>query len=259
MSGSAAATGRGDQRCAEPCMGTVFSFDIRSPEVAPHSLAEVIDWLHTMDAMFSTYRPDSEICRLDRGELALEQCSPEVHEVLALCADATEVSGGYFSTQIHGRLDPSGMVKGWAVEKASTMLRAAGSTAHAINGGGDIQLAGDAAPGRPWSVGIADPFHRGRIAATVSGTGIAIATSSTAERGAHIINPLAGAPATTLASITLTGDDITTVDAYATAALAMDEEARNWIEAQPGIEAFAITAAGKTWQTPRFPARQPQD
>lgn len=237
-------------------MGTVFSFDVRNPGVDPGVLQVVIDWLHAMDAMFSTYRADSEISRLDRGDLPLAQCSPEVHEVLALCADATEASGGYFTTRINGSLDPSGMVKGWAIEKASSMLCEAGSTAHAINGGGDIQLAGDAAPGRPWSVGITDPFRHGVLAATVSGTGLAIATSSTAERGTHITNPVTGRPALALASITLTGEHLTMVDAYATAALAMGEEALKWIEARPGIEAFAITATGETWQTPRFPANR---
>jgi thiamine biosynthesis lipoprotein len=234
-------------------MGTVFSFDIRTPGVDPRALQRVIDWLHAVDARFSTYRADSEIRRLDRGELTLEQCSPDVRRVLDLCAVAAESSGGYFSTTIDGKLDPSGMVKGWAIEQASSMLREAGSTAHAVNGGGDIQLAGDAAPGRPWTVGIADPFRRGALAATVSGTGLAIATSSTAERGAHIINPGTGEPAVALASITLTGEHLTIIDAYATAALAMGEEARAWIESLTGVEAFAITATGKTWQTPHFP------
>ncbi len=237
-------------------MGTVFSFDIRNPGVDPGVLQDVIDWLHAMDAMFSTYRADSEIRRLDRGDLSLAQCSAEVHEVLALCAETAEVSVGYFTTRINGNLDPSGIVKGWAIEKASSMLREAGSTAHAINGGGDIQLAGDAAPGRPWSVGIADPLHHGALATTVSGTEMAIATSSTAERGAHVINPLTGTPAVALASITLTGEHLSTVDAYATAALAMGEEAQSWIKARPGIEAFAITATGKTWQTAHFPANR---
>jgi thiamine biosynthesis lipoprotein len=235
-------------------MGTVFSFDIRAPGVSAQALQGVVNWLHRMDAMFSTYRPESEISRLGRGELRLEDCSPEVREVLELCAQAGRDSGGYFTARLPGGLNPSGMVKGWAVERASTMLQAAGSTAHAVNGGGDIQLVGQPESGRPWTIGIADPFRRSALATTVTGTDMAVATSSTAERGQHIIDPTSGRPATALASITLTGEHLTTVDAYATAALAMGDRARSWVNGLSGIEAFAITATGERWQTPHFPA-----
>ncbi|MDQ0275962.1 thiamine biosynthesis lipoprotein [Arthrobacter silviterrae] len=234
-------------------MGTVFSFDISAPGVSAHALQGVVDWLHRMDAMFSTYRPDSEISRLDRGSLQLGECSPEVHEVLELCEQASRDSGGYFTARLPGGLDPSGMVKGWAVERASTMLQAAGSTAHAVNGGGDIQLLGKPQDGRPWTIGIADPFRRTALATTVAGTDMAVATSSTAERGQHIIDPTSGLPATALASITVTGRNLTTVDAYATAALAMGDKAKSWISGLSGVEAFAITATGERWQTPNFP------
>ncbi|NVN00682.1 FAD:protein FMN transferase [Arthrobacter sp. SDTb3-6] len=235
-------------------MGTVFSFDIRAPGVSPNLLQAVVDWLHRMDALFSTYRRDSEICRLDRGSLRLEDCRAEVREVLKLCEQAGRDSGGYFSARLPGGLDPSGMVKGWAIERASDMLRDGGSTSHALNGGGDIQLLGRPDPGRPWTIGIADPFRRGALAATITGTDMAIATSSTAERGLHVINPNSGEPASTLASITLVGEHLTTVDAYATAALAMGDRARAWVTRLPGIEAFAVTAAGESWRTPNFPA-----
>jgi thiamine biosynthesis lipoprotein len=242
-------------------MGTVFSFDIRGKGVPPTALEEAIRWLHRMDAMFSTYRPDSEISRLDRGEITVSHCPPEVREVLSLAADAKGRSGGYFSTTIDGHLDPSGMVKGWAIEKASSILRCAGSTAHAVNGGGDIQATGLPAPGRPWSIGVASPFQPRTLVGTVTGplTGadFAVATSSTAERGPHVLDPLTGRPATTLASITLVGERLAVVDAYATAALAMGAAARDWIDQLTGIEAFAVTAEGRSWHTSRFPLLRP--
>ncbi|MCZ2404217.1 FAD:protein FMN transferase [Paenarthrobacter sp. Z7-10] len=242
-------------------MGTVFSFDIRGAGVPLTALEEAIRWLHRMDAMFSTYRADSEISRMDRGEIAPSDCSPEVREVLGLAAEAGERSSNYFSTSINGRLDPSGMVKGWAIEKVSIFLRNAGSTVHALNGGGDIQFVGLPAPARPWTIGVASPFQPRTLATTVSGptTGadFAVATSSTAERRLHVVDPFTGRPATTLASITLTGERLTVVDAYATAALAMGEAARDWIEQLPGIEAFAVTADGRSWHTCQFPLHRP--
>lgn len=235
-------------------MGTVFSFDLRGRHVTADALEQVIGWLHRMDAVFSTYRRGSEISRLDRGDLRLVDCSPEVHDVLELCAQVGRESGGYFNPNLPGGPDPSGMVKGWAIERASEMLRAAGSAAHAVNGGGDIRLHGQPEPGRPRTIGIANPFRRAALATTVPGTEMAVATSSTAERGLHVTNPHSGQPATALASITLTGERLTTVDAYATAALAMGEEAKTWVSGLPGIEAFAIIATGGTWQTENFPA-----
>jgi thiamine biosynthesis lipoprotein len=81
----------------------------------------------------------------------------------------------------------------------------------------------------------------------------AVATSGTAERGAHIIDPHTGRPAAGLASLTVTGPSLALADAYATAAVAMGpDRASGWTESLEGYEAFAITDAGETWQTSGF-------
>jgi thiamine biosynthesis lipoprotein len=166
-------------------------------------------------------------------------------------------SGGYFTTSPAGRFDPSGYVKGWAVERAAAIVAGTGSTRHLVNGGGDVQCAGGR-PGpepAPWRVGVADPFRRGRLAVVVEIGDGAVATSGTAERGRHIVNPVAGVPAAGLASITLAGPGLALVDAYATAAFAMGPAlARDWTESLDGYEAYAITEAGETWQTAGFAA-----
>jgi thiamine biosynthesis lipoprotein len=82
----------------------------------------------------------------------------------------------------------------------------------------------------------------------------AVATSGTSERGHHIIDPHTGRPPTALASITLVGEHLTTIDAVATAAFAMGEHARDWTESLPACEAFAVTPDGGTWQTSGFHA-----
>jgi FAD:protein FMN transferase len=237
------------RRHAEPCMGTVFSFDLRPPYPPAGVLEQVLAWLHRMDATFSTYRPDSDISRLGRGEVAVGDCAPEVAEVLGRCDELAEATGGCFSAYAGGVLDPSGLVKGWAVERASAMLRAAGSVRHSVNGGGDIRLAGETEPGRPWRVGIADPLRPGGLAAVVTGRDLAVATSGTAERGAHILDPRTGRPPGGLASVTVVGPSLTLADAYATAAFVMGEEARAWIDGTAGYEAFAVTETGRTWVT----------
>jgi len=194
------------------------------------------------------------VSRFGRGSLALADCAPELAEVLAACAEVSALSGGYFTTCPGGRFDPSGYVKGWAIERAAAMLTAAGSAEHSVNGGGDIQCVGDRGPGQPWRVGIADPLRPGSIALVVTGQDFAVATSGVAERGAHIINPHTGQPAAALASLTVVGARLAATDAYATAAFAMGSAARDWVESLDGYEAFAVTPGGQAWQTSGFRA-----
>ncbi|MDP9094214.1 MAG: FAD:protein FMN transferase [Actinomycetota bacterium] len=239
-------------------MGTVFSFDVRSPGVPQDAIQEAVRWLHWVDRTFSTYQRDSEVSRYGRGECSLEQCAPEVGEILATCTRLADETGGYFSMYAGGVLDPSALVKGWAIERASDLLVSAGSMNHCVNGGGDVQCVGEAAPGQPWRVGIAHPLQPGVLAAVVVGSGLAVATSGTAERGTHVIDPHTGRPANELASITLVGRRLGMTDAYATAAFAMGAAARDWAEGLAGYEAFAVGVDGTTWSTTGWRGPGPQ-
>ena len=108
----------------------------------------------------------------------------------------------------------------------------------------------------PWRVGIADPHRPGRLALVVEVRDCAVATSGTAERGTHIINPHAGRPAAGLASLTVVGPSLALADACATAAFAMGPDlAGDWVKSLQGYEAYAITDDGRTWQTAGFGAR----
>ncbi|MDF6022923.1 FAD:protein FMN transferase [Streptomyces sp. JH34] len=242
-------------RHVEHVMGSVFSFDVRD-EPTPalrRALDEAVIHLHRVDEVFSTYRPDSYISRLGRGEIRREDCPPEVLEVLRLCAHATRVSDGWFSVVPEGTLDPSGLVKGWAVEAASHILHEAGARHICVNGGGDIQLRGPAAPGTPWRIGIAHPLRPGELVTVVTAhDDLAVATSGTAERGAHVFDPHSGRPATGFASLTLVGPRLTLTDSYATAAFARGEGARSWLEGLHGYEALAVTPDGEEWVTTGF-------
>jgi FAD:protein FMN transferase len=248
----------GRLRHAEHVMGTVVSFDV--PDWTGRDagsgavLDRVVQWLHWVDATFSPYREDSDVSRFGRGSLALADCAPELAEVLAACAEISALSGGYFTARPGGRFDPSGYVKGWAIERAAAMLTTAGSAEHSVNGGGDIQCVGDRGPGQPWRVGIADPLRPGSLALVVTGQDFAVATSGVAERGAHIVNPHTGQPAVGLASLTVVGARLSATDAYATAAFAMGPAARDWVESLDGYEAFAVTPGGQVWQTSGFRA-----
>ncbi len=82
---------------------------------------EVFDWLHRVDETFSTYKDGSEISRLRRGELDETDASDDVRWVLRRCRELRDETAGYFDIDAVG-LDPSGYVKGWAVERAAAIL-----------------------------------------------------------------------------------------------------------------------------------------
>lgn len=236
------------QRHVEHCMGTLFSIDVRAPGVDHVAVNDVVTWLHWVDATFSTYRTDSQISRLGRGAITLTECAPEVTEVLERCAELGVETNGYFDCQAGGWLDPSGYVRGWAIERAGDLLIKAGSENHCINGGGDVQCLGAPSDGNDWQIGIADPVRPGEVIATISGSTLAIATSSTAERGRHITDPHTGVRPAVFAGITVVGPTLGVADAYATAAFAMGSDAEHWLVAN-GVSALLVEPDGRTIST----------
>ncbi|MEU9737345.1 FAD:protein FMN transferase [Streptomyces sp. NPDC048002] len=249
-------------RHVEEVMGTVFSFDVRGgdPDAVRAALSEAVAGLHRVDEVFSTYRDDSEISRLGRGELTVAECAPEVAAVLELGEEAARLSDGWFSTSYEGRLDPTGIVKGWAVERAARLLERAGASGVSVNGGGDVQLLGVPGGDRPWRVGVSDPLRPGGLAAVISAAGtseLAVATSGTAERGAHIVDPRTGRSAVTdLVAVTVVAPGVTWADCWATAAFAMgSRDGLRWLESLPDVEALLITAGDEVRCTGGLAAR----
>jgi thiamine biosynthesis lipoprotein len=230
-------------------MGMPIGIDLRDPgiEVEP-----AFDWLRECDAIFSTYREDSDVSRLDRGELLLAECRPEVDEVLTRCLALERETRGAFSVRLAGRLDPSGFVKGWAVAGAAERLIAAGARNFCINAGGDVVARGRAAPDRRWRVGIRHPVDRGRLAGVVALEDLAVATSGEYEQPGHIIDPRTGRPPTGLLSVTIVGPDLGRADAYATAAFAMGAGGPGWTATLAGYDAMCITDDHQVLTTPGF-------
>ena len=243
----------------EHVMGMAVSFDVRDPHITRASLAEVIAWLHHVDATFSTYRDDSEISRFARGEIGMDGLSDEVEGVLLRCVELTGTTAGAFDAFVvpapNGtQLDPSGFVKGWSIEHAARLLESIGATNFCVNAGGDITVRGTATPGTPWRVGVRHPDHADLFALVLELTGpMAIATSATYERGAHIIDPMTNEPTTDIASATVVGRDLGVADAFATAVFVMGEAGVDWIEDHDDYSAYVITHDGRTRWSSRFP------
>lgn len=217
-------------------------------EAAAGVLDEVFAWLRQVDALFSTYRPESEISRLDRGRLEPEAAHRDVRAVLARCEALRGATGGFFDIEAGGRLDPSGFVKGWAVDRAAGILERAGARSFWLNAGGDVLVRG----GGPWRIGIQHPRLRESLACVVELTDGAVATSGAYERGAHLIDPHTGRPPAGVLSVTVVGPDLGTADAFATAAFAMGAGGAEWTASLPGFEAMTILEGDRVLATPGF-------
>jgi thiamine biosynthesis lipoprotein len=216
-------------RHAEAVMGTVVSFAVvpggLSRQAATAAIEAACATLHWADATFSTWDSRSAVSRLRHGDATVDELPAQVAEVLALCEDARKTSGGWFDPwAFPSGVDPTGLVKGWALENALVVLREAGMRAAMVNGGGDIAVFGSPAPGQSWRIGIRHPWRAGGLAAIIDVT-TAIATSGSYERGAHLLNPFTGQLASRAASATVTGPSLALADALATAVAVGGDEA----------------------------------
>jgi thiamine biosynthesis lipoprotein len=240
-------------RRAEEQWGTVITLDVRD-DIDEGTVDACFDWFRRVDDLFSTWRTDTEIMRVGDGRLRAEDASTEVREVLDLCEHMRLESHGAFDISVGanpdlpplpGRapLDPSGLVKGWAVAKAGEMLRDAGAQSFFVSAGGDL-----VARGRPqhdegagWRVGVQHPWERDRVAAVLAVSDRAVATSGRYERGEHIIDPRSGRAVEGLASVTVVGPDLTVADAYATATMVLGPlDGMLWLASRVGYEGMAI-------------------
>jgi thiamine biosynthesis lipoprotein len=236
-------------------MGMPITVDIGGTSGA--ALVEtVFDYFQQIDRRFSTYRTYSEISSINRGDVPVSDWSDEMVEVLALAEETRRQTDGYFDVRKpDGSLDPSGIVKGWAIRNAAKIVERAGVRDFFIEAGGDIQSLGRNALGLDWSVGIRNPFNADEIVKIVYPRGRGIATSGTYVRGQHIYNPHgAGDPITDIVSLTVIGADVLEADRFATAAFAMGRDGILFIEQTPGLEGYVVDIKGRATPTTGFGA-----
>lgn len=224
----------------------------RAPE-AETAVRTLFGELRALEQVFSTYVPSSQVSRLQRGELTLAGCDPVVVEVHRLCTTARERTGGAFDAwaSVPGRpgvFDPTGLVKTWAVGRAARHLAGLPGLDVAVDAGGDVLLhrnEGVDEDAAPWRVGIEDPRDRSRVLATVQVHDGGVATSGTAARGAHVLDPRTGRPATAVLSATVVGPSLLWADVWATAAVALGEDAVRWVASLHGTSGMLVLADGR--------------
>ncbi len=235
-------------------MGMPITVEVVDRSARAVDIADVFAYFDAVDRRFSTYKRDSEISRINRGEIAPSDYSPDMQTVLALCAETKNLTDGFFDiARRDGSFDPSGLVKGWAIGRAAGMLKAFGYENFFVDAGGDIQVSGTNASGKPWSIGIKNPFNQSEIVKVVYPRGAGVATSGTYIRGQHVYNPKNKyAPIVDVVSLTVIGPSIYEADRFATAAFAMGRESIAFIESLDGFEGYLIDKDGMSISTSKF-------
>jgi thiamine biosynthesis lipoprotein len=233
---------------AETVMGTVVSFVVHPgalSDAAVHSaLARACRTLHEADETFSTWKPQSPVSRLRRGEATVEELPTDVATVLGICERAKAASRGWFDPwAMPGGVDPTGLVKGWAAERALAELVQAGVPAAMVNAGGDLTVHDRPSPAEPWRVGIRHPWRVDALACVIEADA-AVATSGAYERGEHLIDPHSGKPITMAASATVTGPSLAIADALATALVVAGADEIGFVTALAGYDAYVISPDG---------------
>jgi thiamine biosynthesis lipoprotein len=215
---------------AEAHMGTTVSL------VAHGASEDAVDAFFARIAhyerLLSRHRPDTELSRLARRELGIDDVSPPVREVLRRCQRLRRATqGSYDHLPRHRSGDPAdpvidadGFAKGWIVDQAARRLARDGVTSFSVSAGGDVVTAAPP-PDRPgWRVGVRHPEDAGAVLAVLEVERAAVATSGAYERGDHIRGHGAGR----LASVTVLGPDLAVADGLATAVHASGRPRPQW-------------------------------
>lgn len=222
-------------------MGMPVSIHIVDTFAKKKDILAIFQYLHHIDDIFSTYKKTSEISKINSGFLDKQKASEEVQRILTLCFQTEQETNGYFNPYFQNKLDPSGIVKGYAISQGANMLRNNGYRNFSIEIAGDVEVSGLNGKNEKWKIGIQNPFAMDEIIKIISVSNKGIATSGNYVQGQHIYNPITKKMTDEIASITVIGESTYEADRFATAAFAMGEKGIQFIESLVGFEAYMIT------------------
>lgn len=236
-------------RHLQTVMGIPMSLDVRRCGLPRLELTDLVSRVFAVleadDLRFSTYRHDSEVSRINAGDLLMADASAELTEVRVIAEEAERASAGSFRCRTpHGALDLNGVVKGWSVQRACRLLVATGVADFCFNAGGDVAVCGRAEPGRPWHVAVRSPFDQSALA-VLALSDAAAATSGLYERDAHLWDGRTGQTPTGLASVTVVAGDLNVADVLATSIFAMGADGVAWAVARYDCAVLACTPTGR--------------
>lgn len=235
-------------------MGMPITVEVVDSHVSKKDIDDVFNYFQEIDNRFSTYKENSEISLFNRGEIQEKNLSPQMQEIFRLSEKTKHETEGFFDIHTkNGTIDPSGMVKGWAIWQATTLIAKKRFKNFYVNAGGDVQVAGKNKTGEKWKIGIKNPFNEKEIVKVVCLCREGIATSGTYIRGQHVYNPHQPQSfLTNIVSFTVIGPNVLEADRFATACLAMQEKGIYFLEKQKNLEGYMIDRKGIATETSGF-------
>lgn len=233
-------------------MGMPITVDLADKHAKKENLEIIFDYFRSIDERFSPYKKDSEISKINRQEIKKKDYSPDMKTIFHLAEQTKKETQGYFDIKQNGRIDPSGLVKGWAIYSASLILKNSGIKNFFIDAGGDVQVSGKNHEGKDWVIGIQNPFNLREIIKIIRLDNRGVATSGTYIRGNHIYNPHYKNALEEVISLTVIGPNVYEADRFATAAFAMGRIGIYFIEKLAGFEGYMIDKKGIATMTSGF-------
>lgn len=236
-------------------MGMPITIEIVDAQATPETFEKIFKYFEYVDKTFSIFKKNSEISKINRGEIEKNDYSQDMKIIFGLAEKTKKETDGYFDIIDNaGKYNPSGIVKGWAIYCAAQILRNAGFKNFYVNAGGDIQFYGKNADGKLWKTGIKNPFNQNEIVKVVylkSGEGIA--TSGNYIRGDHIYNPKNREQIIDeIVSFTVIGENVLEADRFATAVFAMGKNGINFLEKRKNQAGYMIDKNGTAFMTGNF-------
>lgn len=224
--------------------------------------AEVFDYFVSIEERFSTFKETSEISKINRGEIKIEDASQEMKEVFEIAEKTRLETDGYFNiTKPNGYIDPAGIVKGLAILRASEIFKKHGFKNFYVNVAGDIEVSGKNEEGEYWNIGIQNPFNKKQESIkNLKIIDSGIATSGNYIRGNHIYNGKIESgqekkpEENNIVSVTVIGPNILEADRFATAAFAMGEKGIYFLEnlKDKNFAGYMIDSKGLATMTSNF-------
>ena len=221
-------------------MGMPVRINVIDKNVTSKDFSDVFSYLLYIDEKFSTYKKNSEISKINRGEIKRKDYSLEMKKILNLSRETKKETNDYFDININGALDPSGIVKGYAINQAAKILKQKGFKNFYVEIAGDIEVYGKNEKNKKWNIGIQNPFNVKENIKIIKLTNRGVATSGTYRKGFHIYDPIEKKPANDIASITIIGPNVYEADRFATAAFAMGEKGIEFISNLKGFEGYMV-------------------
>ena len=226
--------------------------------------------LDRIDMVFSTYKEDSEISKINYcrttaecdGFLLMEN-TPSADEFKYLFYEIGEkiyedsnqafwpvdVAAGNMNVPgSQPPIDLSAIGKGYAVDKIAELLASNGIFNYFIDIGGELSVNGTKF-GELWTWGVNNPFdsNSGAYRAfSAPQNGISIATSGEYRNPGHIWNGTGDVGKRDAISVTVIGDNTTEADAWATAMYVLGIEEGLEIAEKEGLAVFFIKNDGKS-------------